>query len=231
MKLIIANWKMNKTPQESVDFIDEIKDVKNSNKTIICPPFVSISYVLEAIKDTKILLGAQNMHNELKGAFTGEISPTMLKSIGCKYVILGHSERRRHFNETDDFINLKIKSAQKNGLIPIVCLGETLEERNNNKTKDVIKKQINTCLKDVDKNIIIAYEPIWAIGTGKQASPEQVVEVHNLIKGLFDAPVVYGGSVNGSSAKGYLEKEVIDGVLVGGASLDPKSFSEIMKQP
>ena len=172
--LIAANWKMNKDIKESVSFINKFKTLIKNNKNmeiVICPPFTLLHKLKELTKNTIIDLGAQNMHYEGRGAYTGEISPVMLKDAGCEYVILGHSERRQYFDETDELINKKIKAALKNELKPILCIGETLEQRNNNKTMEIIKKQIKDDLKNVYneemKNVIITYKPIWAIGTGK----------------------------------------------------------------
>jgi triosephosphate isomerase len=184
--LIAANWKMNKDIKEAVSFINKFKNlIKNIKNTeiVICAPFTSLSEIKKLIKTTNIKLGAQNMHFEEKGAFTGEISGLMLKDI-VEYVILGHSERRQIFHETDDLINKKIESALKNKLKPILCIGETLQQRNNNKTMKIIKNQLKGCLKNVSndemKNIVVAYEPVWAIGTGKNATPEQAEEGTNL---------------------------------------------------
>lgn len=242
-KLIAANWKMNKTVPESVSFIDNFKNsIKSSkNETVICPAFASLNDVKKAIKGTKIKLGAQNMHFEEKGAFTGEISASMLRDAGCEYVILGHSERRAYFDETDEIINKKVKTALKNRLKVILCIGEALEQRENNETKAIIKFQLENCLRNINneeiKNIVIAYEPVWAIGTGKNATPKQAEEVHLFIRELFkklynvgiseSTRVIYGGSVNPGNAKELLAMKNIDGALVGGASLDPKSFAEI----
>lgn len=238
--LIAANWKMNKTIEESIDFIKEFKNlINNNNEIVIAPPFTALEEVKKAIVGTNIKLAAQNMHYEDEGAYTGEISPLMLKEL-VDYVILGHSERRQFFNETDQLINKKIKTALKNKLKVILCIGETLEQRENNKTNDVIKEQVENCLKEINEieNITIAYEPIWAIGTGKTATAEQAEEVHKfireLIKNLYNEDVsnkiriLYGGSVNPDNIKSLIEMENIDGALVGGASLEPKSFSEIV---
>lgn len=238
--LIAANWKMNKTIEESIDFIKEFKNlINNNNEIVIAPPFTALQEVKKAIVGTNIKLAAQNMHYEDEGAYTGEISPLMLKEL-VDYVILGHSERRQFFNETDQLINKKIKTALKNKLKVILCIGETLEQRENNKTNDVIKEQVENCLKEINEieNITIAYEPIWAIGTGKTATAEQAEEVHKfireLIKNLYNEDVsnkiriLYGGSVNPDNIKSLIEMENIDGALVGGASLEPKSFSEIV---
>ncbi len=242
--LIAANWKMNKGIKESVSFINEfknyVKGIKNA-EILICPPFTSLFEVKKAIKDTNISLGAQNMHFEERGAFTGEISALMLKDAGCEYVILGHSERRQYFNETNEVISKKIKSALKNMLKPVLCIGETLEQRNNNETMKIIESQLAECLENINeqevKNIAIAYEPVWAIGTGKNATPGQAEEVHKFIKELLSkmynkkisdaARIIYGGSMKPENAKELLSMPNINGGLVGNASLDAKSFAEI----
>jgi len=242
-QLIAANWKMNKTVKESISFIKKFKNlIKTKNKEIvICPPFTSLHETILLLKNTDIKVAAQNMHHEEQGAYTGEISTTMLKDVGCEYVILGHSERRQYFNETDDLINKKIKLALKNNLKIILCIGETLEQRESDKTTSKIKSQIENCLKSISqneiKNIVIAYEPIWAIGTGKTATPEQAEEVHRFIRKFLlknynqeiseNTRIIYGGSVNTNNHKDLLKKENIDGALVGGASLDPENFARI----
>jgi len=242
--LIAANWKMNNTASESVSLIKKLrlslKKIKNRD-IVICPPFTSLNPVYEEIKGSNMKLGAQNMHYGEKGAFTGEISPLMLKDLGCEYVILGHSERRQYFNENDDLINKKVKSALQHNLKPILCLGETLEERNQNKTKSKVKAQLENCLKDIQKSdilkITIAYEPIWAIGTGVNAAPEQAEDVHAFIRELLSKKygkdtaekirILYGGSVKPDNIKSLMEEKDIDGALVGGASLNAESFTKI----
>jgi len=227
--LIAANWKMNMDIKSSVSFINNFKKYINNVKNtdiVICPPFTLLKRINESIKKTNIKLGAQNMHFEEYGAYTGEISALMLKDVGCEFVLLGHSERRQYFDESDESINNKIKIALKNNLKPILCIGETLEQRMN-------------CLKNIDvngmKKITIAYEPIWAIGTGKNATPEQAEEVHKFIRKLLsnmynnknsnNVRIIYGGSVKGSNIQDLMAKKNINGALVGGASLDAKSFS------
>lgn len=243
-KLIAANWKMNKTIQESISFLNDFqesaKKIKNK-EIVICLPFTSLSEANKIIKNTNIGLGAQNMHSEEKGAFTGEISAIMLRDAGCEYVILGHSERRQHFKETDELINKKIETALKNRLKVILCIGETLEQRESNETRAIIKFQLENCLRGISKeemkNIVIAYEPVWAIGTGNTAAPEQAEEAHGFIRELLkklynekssnETRILYGGSVKPENAKELLAMKNIDGALVGGASLEPKSFAEI----
>ena|SRR3989344_9103670 len=241
--LIAANWKMNKSVKDADSFIKEFKKFYDSNASdiVICPPFTILPHLSKMIKGAGIKLGSQNMHFEEKGAFTGEISPSMLKELNCEYVILGHSERRQHFKEDDELINKKVKSAIAHGLKPILCVGETLQQREAKTAMKAIKTQIVGCLKDVNKdeikNIIIAYEPVWAIGTGKNATPEQAQEVHAYIKKvlseLYSDPIaskvriIYGGSVKPENAKELLSMKDIYGALVGGASLDAKIFGAI----
>jgi len=242
-KIFMAgNWKMNMTEAEALEFVKQVKPlVKDvTDKTmLICPPLVAISKLKEALAGSNIALGSQNMHFEDKGAFTGEVSGPMLKAVGAEYVILGHSERRQYFCETDEIVNKKLKAALKHKLLPIVCCGETLEQREKNETMKVIEDQIKGSLaglsKDEWKQTTIAYEPIWAIGTGKTASPEQAQEVHAFIRGLLPAEVaqevriLYGGSVKPDNVKELMAKPDIDGGLVGGASLKPESFAGLVK--
>jgi len=241
-KLISANWKMNKTVLEAVTYINElknlVKDVKDK-EIVVCPPFTALFAVSAEIKSSKIILGAQNLYFEDKGAFTAEISAEMLKEIGCRYVIIGHSERRQIFNETDEMINKKVRQALKYGLVPILCVGEKIEQREAFDTEKVVNEQLTKDLNGVKGELVIAYEPVWAIGTGKNATAEQAEEVHIFIRGLlgkiFDKEVaaktriIYGGSVNPQNAKELMSIEDIDGALVGGASLDAKNFSKIIK--
>lgn len=242
-KVIAGNWKMNMLPNETINFIDEFsKLVKNSeNEIILCVPFIDLFYALLHVQGTNIKIGAQNMHWEEKGAFTGEVSGNMLKSIGVEYVIIGHSERRAYFGETDEIVNKKIKSALKYGLKPIVCIGETLEQRKDGKAVEIIKAQIQFALKDLDKkmmdDVIIAYEPIWAIGTGKTATSE---DANNTIKAIREeiskiygqnvaqrVIIQYGGSVKSTNSHELFSMSDIDGGLVGGASLNAEEFSKI----
>lgn len=246
-KLIAANWKMNKTIDESVSFIKEFKKVIKDDKNVeivICPQFTALSAVSGEIKATNIKLGAQNMHYESAGAFTGEISPLMLKETGCQYVILGHSDRRE-MGETDSLINKKVISALKHGLAPILCIGETHEQRIKDETQDVLENQLIKCLQNVQeiKKVVIAYEPVWAISKGnpnqKAATKADAEEAHlfirKLLEGIYDeksakeARIIYGGSMKPENAKELLSMPNIDGGLVGNASLDPKSFAEIVK--
>ncbi len=244
--IIGGNWKMNKgTPIEAKEMLEKlfplVKDINNVD-IVICAPFTALNAANEVLKDTNIKLGAQNMYFEEKGAFTGEVSATFLKAIGCEYVILGHSERRDIFKESSDLINKKLKKALEMNLNPIVCIGEHLEEREAGQTKEVIKKQMNETFKDLSNEemikIVIAYEPIWAIGTGKTATPEQAEEIHVFIRGLlsqkFDKEIAdsvriqYGGSVKPANADDLFKQENIDGGLVGGASLQADPFAEVI---
>lgn len=245
--LIVANWKMNpQTQKEAKQLFNSVKKgIKNIKNTevVICPPFVYLSNFFNGREKSTIRLGEQNCFWEEKGAYTGEISPTMLKNLGCQYVILGHSERRIHFGETDTIINKKVKAAFKNKLKVVLCVGDR-----NRKSKDDIKEvyfQIKNCLKGIKKsdfkNLIITYEPVWAISTmnGKMAIPEEAKEGVDFIRKtftkLFGAKeakkirILYGGSITSKNAKSYLEKADFQGILVGGASLDPKEFVKIVK--
>lgn len=246
-KIVAGNWKMFNNLNQSITLISEIKqEMANANvncKVIVCPPFTSLETASTLTKDSSISVGAQNMYFEENGAYTGEISADMLLSVGCEYVILGHSERRTIFKESDELINKKIKKALSKGLKPIFCIGETLQEREEDRTKKVIEVQVKQGLVGVTaedfKNIILAYEPVWAIGTGKTASPAQAQEVHKFIRSLLaelygkevaDATVIqYGGSVKPENAKELIAQPDIDGALVGGACLKAASFIEIIK--
>jgi triosephosphate isomerase len=244
-KMIAAgNWKMNKTNSEAVEIVSKlnelIADVKGV-EVIIGPPFTALSDVKKVAGKVKV--ASQNMHWEEKGAFTGEISPIMLNDLGIEYVILGHSERRAYFGETNEMINKKIKSALAHGLKAILCVGEKLEDRERGNTENVVEDHVKGGLEGISKeemaNVVIAYEPVWAIGTGKTATPEQAEDVHAFIRKLltemYDAQVaenttiLYGGSVKPANSKALFSKENIDGGLVGGASLKADDFSAIVK--
>ena len=243
-KVIAGNWKMNMLPDETIKFIEELTPLvkDTNNEVILCVPYTDLFYALLTAQNTNIKIGAQNMHFEEKGAYTGEISGEMLKAINVEYVIIGHSERRQYFNETDETVNKKIKAAFNYGLKPIVCVGETLEERESGKTTDIITKQTELALEGLTEeqveNTIIAYEPIWAIGTGKTATSEDannsVKEIRNKIAKIYGQNVAdrviiqYGGSVKSSNAKELFEMSDIDGGLVGGASLKADEFSKIV---
>jgi triosephosphate isomerase len=236
-----ANWKMNKTISETENFLKEllplVKEISDRN-IIIAPPFTSLYKASEILKDTNIMLAAQDVFYEDKGAYTGEISPSMLIDVNCKYVIIGHSERRKYFHEDDEIINKKIRASQKAGLGVIFCIGETLDEREKNMTFDILNRQIERGLVNVEpNNLIIAYEPVWAIGTGKTATINQILEAHKYIRNkleiLFgnnfeDSCIIYGGSVTPENIDSLMAYEEINGVLVGGASLKVESFFRII---
>ena len=243
-KVIAGNWKMNMLPNEAISFIEQfaplVKDTKN--EVILCVPYTDLFYALLNVQGTNIKIGAQNMHWEEKGAYTGEVSAQMLKSIGVEYVIIGHSERRHYFAETDETVNKKIKAAIANDLKPIVCVGETLEQRETGKTEQVVTSQVEKAFEgilatDLDK-IIIAYEPIWAIGTGKTATKEDanatIMQIRKKLSEIYGQNeaerviIQYGGSVKASNAKELFEMSDIDGGLVGGASLKAEEFSKIV---
>ena len=233
--IIAGNWKMNKTPSEAITLINELKPlVKDADvEVVVCVPFVCIPAVSEALKGTNIKLGAQNMHWEESGAYTGEVAPRMLKEVGVAYLIIGHSERREYFAETDETVNKKVLSAFSHGITPIVCVGETLEQREEGVTKELVEKQTKAALSGLDKEevekIVIAYEPIWAIGTGKTASSEDANEVIGYIRSVIadiygndvaqKVRIQYGGSMKPENAAELMAMPEIDGGLVGGASL------------
>jgi triosephosphate isomerase len=240
--LIAGNWKMNLLQAETANLISQIKEGIQNKKIddvdiLICPPFTNLSIANKAIENSPIILGAQNMHFMPKGAFTGEISPEMLLDSGCRYVILGHSERRQYFKEDNELLIKKLQAAFDNNLIPILCIGETLEERQNNKTFEVLYNQItiihNFSREQLTK-LVIAYEPVWAIGTGLTASTEQIKEVHQWIADHIYAhfalqiPILYGGSMNDKNAKEILSTENVNGGLIGGASLKSEQFLKII---
>ena len=243
-KVIAGNWKMNMLPNEAISFIEEfaplVKDTED--EVILCVPYTDLFYALMTAQDTNIKIGAQNMHWKENGAYTGEVSGKMLKAIGVEYVIIGHSERRQYFNETDETVNKKIKAAFENGLKPIVCVGESLEQREAGITNQVITNQVKLALEGLTaeqvKNTIIAYEPIWAIGTGKVATSEDannsIIAIREEIKRIYGHDVSesviiqYGGSVKSTSAKELFTTSDIDGGLVGGASLKAEEFSKIV---
>jgi len=237
---IAANWKMNKTVEETEEFVNSfLPMVKNISGVdiLLAPPFTSLGAASRLLKSSNVILAAQNVFYEEKGAYTGEISPAMLKSVGCSCVIIGHSERRQYFSESDDIVNRKIKTARKNGLDVILCAGESLEEREANKTFNVLDRQLAGSLADLSLDgITIAYEPIWAIGTGKTATKEQANEAHAYIRqwlrqnkeGADDVRIQYGGSVTPDNIESLMSQSEVDGALVGGASLKPDSFAKIV---
>jgi triosephosphate isomerase len=240
--IVAGNWKMNTSIGEAIELaqalrsgLDEVRQVEK----VVCPPFISLDAVGRAIQGSSIRLGAQNMHHQPSGAFTGEISPAMLKGM-CQYVILGHSERRQHFSESDELINLKVKAAFDAGLTPILCVGETLEQREQGAAGEVIAGQVKAGLNDLHNitGLVVAYEPIWAIGTGVAATPETASGIMGdaIQQTLIDlygeeaakqVPLLYGGSVNPENAQGFMTQDTIHGALVGGASLRADQFVEI----
>lgn len=245
-KIIAGNWKMNKTVAEAVDLVNglkrELKDVKEVD-IVVCPPYTALGEVSKAVLESNIRLGAQNMSENNVGAFTGEIAAVMLKEFSCRYVILGHSERRQYQKESDELVSKKALAALAASLRPIICVGETLAERESNSTETVIATQIKGSLAGITaaqmEEVVIAYEPVWAIGTGKTASPAQAQEVHAFIRkqlaALYDDGVAkrvriqYGGSVKAANAAELMGQPDVDGALVGGAALEVRSFSDIIK--
>lgn len=243
--IVAGNWKMHKSVDEAVTLASAIKvDLSDCIETevILCPPFTALKAVGDALSGSNIKLGAQNMHWEREGAYTGEISPSMLRGVFCHYVIIGHSERRALFHETNETVNRKIKAAISAGLRPIVCVGETLDERKSGRTADIIKHQIEGGLAGIETGIntmVLAYEPVWAIGTGLTATPEQAQEVHAFARGILagmfgdnaaaSIRIQYGGSVKPGNAKELFGQPDIDGGLIGGAALDARSFVEIVR--
>lgn len=243
--IIAGNWKMNKTPSEAAALINEMKPlVANADcKVVLCVPFVDLDAALKASEGSNIEIGAENCHFEKSGAFTGEVSPVMLKEMGVKYVIIGHSERRQYFGETDVTVNKRLKSALEEGLKVILCVGETLEQREQGITAELVAMQTKIALlgvsKEDAKDVIIAYEPVWAIGTGKTATSDQAEEVcaiiRNVIADIYDnetaqgMTIQYGGSMNAKNADELLSKVNVDGGLIGGASLKAEDFSIIVK--
>lgn len=242
--IIAGNWKMNNTVEEGLKLVEELKGLVKDAKcdVVVCPSFVCLDAVLKAVKGSNIKVGAQNMYFEEKGAFTGEVSPSMLEKMGVNYVIIGHSERRQYFNEIDETVNKKVKKAFEHNLIPIVCCGETLEEREKNVTEEVLGRQIKLDLEGLTneqvETLVVAYEPIWAIGTGKTATDEQANEtiayIRSVIASMYGKEtaektrIQYGGSVKPATIKAQMAKSDIDGALVGGASLKAADFAAIV---
>lgn len=245
-KVIAANWKMYKTPDEAGEFFRDFLPMVNGHnrdEIVVCPNYLAIDVAVHAAKGSTVAVGAQDLHWEKEGPFTGEICTSMLVAVGVTHVIIGHSERRQYFGETDDTVNLKLKSALTAGLTPIVCVGEVLEEREAGLTEDVLRRQ---CLRAFNKvsakkasTMVVAYEPVWAIGTGKTATPGMAAEAHEIIRAeaadsfgqefAQQLRILYGGSVKPENARALMSEKEIDGALVGGASLDPKSFAAIVK--
>ena len=245
-KVIAANWKMFKTPDETFAFIQVfLREVSGHNRDeiVLCPPYVDIATAVQAARHSNVQIGAQNMYWEKEGAFTGEISARMIQAAGCTHVIIGHSERRQYFGETDDTVNRKLLAALDAGLVPIVCVGEVLQERESGLTEEVLRRQITGAFRTVSGDkagpIVVAYEPVWAIGTGKTATPAIAADAHRVIRAeaakafgqtaADNLRILYGGSVKPDNAKALMSQSEIDGALVGGASLDPKSFTAIVK--
>ena len=244
--IIAGNWKMNKTLSETKAFAETIKPMLGKHKwceVVLCVPAVNISGAVKAFKDTRVAIGGENCHYEASGAFTGEVTVEMLKEVGAKYVIIGHSERRQYYNETDITVNKKTHAALAAGLRPIVCVGESLEQREMGVTEELISYQVKMALSGLNESqvrrVVIAYEPIWAIGTGKTATAEQAQEVcqgiRAVIRGIYGArparavSILYGGSMNAANAEELLAQPDIDGGLIGGASLKPADFATIVK--
>ena len=243
--LVAGNWKMYKTATEAVSLVNTIcagVQKYNQAEIVVCPPFTALAAVAKALRESNVGIGAQNMHTETEGAYTGEISPLMIKDIGCRYVIIGHSERRQYFGETDELVNKKLAVALKCNLVPIVCIGEVLAEREAGNTEKVIEKQFFGAFKGLTNKemakVVIAYEPVWAIGTGKTATPRQAEDVHRLIR-LFlsqnfakevsdTVRILYGGSVKPDNCAELFKQRNIDGGLIGGASLKAESFIQIV---
>ena len=244
--LISANWKMNKNISETIEFIAKfrplVSDVHEVD-IVLCPPFTSLPHAATDLEGSNIYLGAQNMFSENGGAFTGEVSPLMLKELGCTHVILGHSERREYFFEPDFMVNKKVRKALQSGIFPILCIGETLQERDEGAARDVLTAELEGSLEGIGAsdmpNIIIAYEPVWAIGTGKTATPEQAQEMHSFIRSWIAQKygrttagrvrIIYGGSMNEGNVKALMAQPDINGGLIGGASLDPEKLAKMVK--
>lgn len=241
--IIAGNWKMNKTIKEAMDFVNDVKDKVQNDKVeaVICAPFTLLKDLKEATKGTNIKIGAQNMHYADNGAFTGEIAPNMLKELDIDYVVIGHSERREYFNETDETVNKKVLKALEVGIDPILCCGETLEEREAGNTKDVCKVQVEKALENVSKEdlakVVIAYEPVWAIGTGKTATSEDandvIAYIREVVANLYgelanEVRIQYGGSVKPSNVAEIMNQSDIDGALVGGASLEANDYVDLV---
>jgi triosephosphate isomerase len=239
--IIAGNWKLHNTIEEALSLVKGIHyglPWPGEVEVVVAPPFTALSAVADFLKDSYIRVAAQDVFWEEKGAYTGEISGTLLKDVAVDYVIIGHSERRQYFGETDETVNRKVKSALRNQLIPIICVGETLAQREAGQVEAIISDQVGKALEGLTaeaiSNVVIAYEPIWAIGTGQTATPEQAESVHALIRATVRArhaspPILYGGSVKPSNSKEILAQPNIDGALVGGASLKPEDFIEIIK--
>jgi triosephosphate isomerase (TIM) len=245
-KVMAANWKMNKTPDETRDYFREFLPLvagHDRDEIVVCPPYTDVAIAIEAARSSNVAIGVQNVHWKADGAYTGEISAPMLLCLGVSHVIVGHSERRQYFGETDDTVNLRLKAALEAGLTPICCVGEVLQEREAGLTDDVLRRQCVRAFHAISAKkatkLIVAYEPVWAIGTGKTATPEMAAQAHAVIRReateVFGEEfagqlrILYGGSVKPDNAASLMSQEEIDGALVGGASLDPKSFAALVK--
>ena len=245
-KLLAANWKMHKTPDETLEFFRDFLPLvkgRSRDEIVVCPPYTDVHAAIQSTEGSGVAIGVQNVHWKADGAYTGEISAPMLVSLGVTHVIVGHSERRQYFGETDDTVNLRLKTALEAGLPPICCVGEVLEEREAGLCDDVLRRQCVRAFHAISAKkaakLVVAYEPVWAIGTGKTATPEIAAEAHAVIRSeaaeVFGAEfavnlrILYGGSVKPDNASSLMAQEEIDGALVGGASLDPKSFAAIVK--
>jgi triosephosphate isomerase (TIM) len=245
-KVMAANWKMYKTPDETRNYFREFVPLvagHDRDEIVVCPPYTDVATAIEATHGSNIAIGVQNVHWKADGAYTGEISAPMLLCLGVTHVIIGHSERRQYFGETDDTVNLRLKTALESGLTPICCVGEVLEEREAGMTDDVLRRQCVRAFHAISAKkaakLVVAYEPVWAIGTGKTATPELAAEAHAVIRkeatGIFgeafaaNLRILYGGSVKPDNVSSLMAQEEIDGALVGGASLDPASFAKIVK--
>jgi triosephosphate isomerase len=243
---IAGNWKMNKDLGDARELAQAVVEAVGDPgpvRVAVCPPYISLDAVFGAVRDSRIGLGAQNMHEANEGAYTGEISAPMLRSVGCDYVILGHSERRQYFGETDDGVNAKVKQALAHDLVPIICVGETLEQRQAGDEQAVVRQQVQGALAGIDvtdaDDVVIAYEPVWAIGTGETATPEQAQEMHEFIRTLLDdiagsdvaddMHLLYGGSMKPHNAEELLDQDDVDGGLIGGASLKADAFAAIVE--
>ncbi len=244
-KVMAANWKMYKNPTQTEAFFREFLPMvagHTRDEIVVCPPYIDLNTAITEVKGTTVAIGAQNLYWEKEGAYTGEVSPGMLLDIGCSHAIIGHSERRQYFGETDDVVNFKLKAALEAGMTPILCVGEVLEEREAGMTEDVLRRQCLRAFHAISAKkaakLIVAYEPVWAIGTGKTATPQLATEAHLVIRGEVaktfghdfanQLRILYGGSVKPENVKALMAEAEIDGALVGGASLDPKSFASIV---
>jgi triosephosphate isomerase len=226
--LVAGNWKMYKGPADTAEFCLGLREQElDGVDVVVCPPFVSLAVAVQLLAGTEIAVAAQNVHWEREGAYTGEVSAEMLSEIGVYGAIVGHSERRQYFGETDESVGKRVHAALEAGLFVIACVGETEAERERGETEDVLRRQLAAL--EPDDNLVLAYEPVWAIGTGKTATPEMAHEAHDFIKSQLDAPVLYGGSVKPDNAEELLSKSTVDGALVGGASLELESFTAICR--